>query len=262
MCSYLRTASNTSLSGTELEVARFDAMENSSAISVLGHNTVTSVASGQLTNPAISFDYATQSHWALVYEQSSAFSSSARIARLGYTGGVVESALLGSRVGPANFDPAVTLYPAGQFMVAYTDDDPGLGYPVLGQVFGYYPEAVNVEYGSSCGGRINASNPYAGSEFFHVNLNSAAPSTPAWLFIAAAPANIDLAAINMPGCALLVDPTLHVALPAITSSLGTANHVLSLPDDPVVTGDLFLQWFHTSTAGTLATTPGLRCQVR
>ncbi len=132
-----------------------------------------------------------------------------------------------------------------------------------------YPSAATFStYGTGCGGTISASYPYAGNEYFTVRLAGAPPTSPAVLLMSLGSGAIDLGFLGAPGCFLNLDPTPGLffgQLPSTPDGSGNASAVISLPDVPLVVGDLYFQWgfFDFGTIPvTLKTTRGGKAQIR
>jgi hypothetical protein len=133
-----------------------------------------------------------------------------------------------------------------------------------------YPSgAVAVSHGTGCGtGRVDSpQRPYAGHALYEVDLVNVNPASPALCLISLAPAAIPLDAAGLPGCMLNVDmgPLFVTAIPGLTLVGGWFPVPLPLPDAPVATGDLFLQFFYYSPFANpvgFEGTQGLRVQVR
>jgi len=270
MVAYLRASTTTASTGTVVEVARFDALEGSSQITGLRQNVISSTSSGSFADLAISHDFVSKSHWALAYQntRSQFLQSSVVVARLGYTGGVVESAVATSRVPMINHHPALTFRPEpylpSEFLLCYAEKPAALWF-LTRQAFSYDATAGNFPYGTGCTGNILPawSSPFAGSEFFATHF-TVAPSVPVTLLVSAAPANVSLAPIGLPACSLLVDPNGWVPVPTTTNTSGVATVTFALADQPKLVGDVYFQWLVVTPGNppTLGTSVGVRSQIR
>jgi hypothetical protein len=224
-------------------------------------------------NLSIAFDRDNASHWAIGYEFRGTTSPgpvpSAGVVRVGYSGGIVESAgLISSSLGA--FYPAVTFQtqnPALQdnrFLVAYAS--PGIGNTLVGRQFLYHPGATSTTYGTGCGsGTISSGLPRAGTESFPVRITNAPAATAAILFTAFGPDSIPLGGLGMTGCVFNVSPAFFLSLVTATDAAGRGALALPLPDRPVFAGDVYLQWLYLSPGANpagLQSTRGLRATVR
>jgi len=229
-------------------------------------------ATQSLSDVEISYDDNTDSHWAVAYEFRASLGPvyAARIARVGHSGGVVETATLHTSNVAGDTDPGVTshtftagLTTSSRFLAVHAG--PGLGAPVYGQAFVYDPAATSVLVGTACGGLISADPPYAGDEFFSVRF-TAGPSvyTSAILLLSNAQGNLSLAGIGMPGCFLNVEPSFFLSFATVVNA-GSGSVRLSLPDAPVFLGNAYFQWIWVSpgaNAANLLATHGLMSSVR
>ncbi len=186
----------------------------------------------------IAYNRDTQSHWTLAYRDTV---DDVRVVRVGYSGGVVE------RFNLANaYDPAVEYNSTNQ---EYQLVAAGTGYTntLLGQRW-VRPNSNAFQYGTGCVGSINANNrgpvalPFAGSEFFSVELRGGAPNQPAALFVDKTRGRARPWTLS-PGC------TANLSLEGmILAAAGSADPSgdfvvpMPLPDAPVVTGGVSWQF--------------------
>lgn len=261
--------------GREIRAQRFDWAENAASPVILGTRPVDSSASGIFNLGDVAADSRTTSHWALIYLRGG---GEMAIRRLGYTAAVVEAqtypALPTTGGFAANFDgPGICFDAANRrFPFAHTHSEVFLpsgntAASIYAQHLTYPGDALNVLYGTSCGGTIAAPEPpYAGQEFYHLDLNGALPSTPAVLELALTPAAIPLGFFGMPNCFQNVDPaTLLVVFGGSTDGSGHMRVTLPVPDDPAIHGDLYFMYAHFAPGANvrgLLSTQGLRGQFR
>src|SRR5690606_8295940 len=164
-----------------------------------------------------------------------------RYARLGHSGAVTESGTLYG--GPYQAETAAVTYDraAGGFATVYADRQTG-GSVVFGTAIEYPPAAASVVYGTGCGGSISADRPYAGHEFFEVRLRAGQLTAAAFLLVALAPGSTPLDPLGMPGCVLNIAASpapMSLTVPMYGGSTATE---LALPDQPLLTGDVYFQW--------------------
>ena len=269
MLTYLRTDTINQGFGKQLETYRFDWPNGaaSTGIAYKQNRVLTSSASNNLLQGAISYDDVSASHWAVVFQQSGLPNSSLFVRRVGYTGGVTEAATLhvpssgdGAHMGAVTFDND-----ADRFQIVY--NTLGTGSPLYGRIFDFPTNAASLPYGTGCGGTIGSGKPYAGSELFAINLTGAAVSQNAVLFLASGSSALNLSPYGMPSCFLNVNPAaIAASIPMVTSALGIASLTVALPDAPLVTGNVYCQWAHVDPAAPWAlkvrSTEGLLVQIR
>jgi len=265
-CVSMVRALGRSLSGTgvgsELIAQRFDWSDSSGAPVKLAARVVHGGAA--LRNGGIAFDDSTSSHWALACEDESSLNGGAMVVRVGYSGAVTEAVMLQAGAS-ATWAPDVAFNSTTREFLCVHGSDEGTAQTVIGRRLQYPPEASNVGYGTACGpGTITASSPYAGSEFFRIRLGGVSGSTPAALLLSLGSAAVPLNFLGAPGCVLDVSTAPGAYLLTIAST-ATAGAPLPLPDAPLFTGDLFVQWAYAApglNAAGLGATQGLRIQVR
>jgi hypothetical protein len=228
--------------------------------------TLASSASGSFdfgtpSSRPIAFDPYTRSHWTAAWIESD---RTLRGARLGFDGGVAESATIYSRV--LELVPSAAIAFDGttrRFALAFAVQEPGGLHPIYLQDWSYAP-AQSLDYGNSCGGAIGAlslgtlvqGTPLAGSEFFHVRLEQGAANAPSALLVALAPASIPLDG----GCELLLDPaSFFVYASGLSDPGGNLEFATPLVAYPFAHYDLRWQWAQIDPAsGTLRLSDGLR----
>ncbi|MEZ5964816.1 MAG: hypothetical protein R3F56_13305 [Planctomycetota bacterium] len=261
--------------GLLIAAQRFDWAENAAAPVLKQTRTLDAFLTGLLTLGDVAVDTRTTSHWAVVYLRGS---SDAMIRRVGYTAATVESqtytALPTTGGFAASFaDPGICFDPTNRrfpFVHTYQElflPSGNTAASIYAQHLTYPSTAQNVLYGTSCGGSIAAPEPpYAGHEFYALDLNRALPGTPAVLEIALTPAAIPLAFFGMPNCFQNVDPaTLLVVFGGNTDGAGHMRVTLPVPDDPATFGDLYFMYAHFAPGANprgLLSTQGLRAQFR
>lgn len=208
--------------------------------------------------PAIAFDAVTRSHWAVTYERGPGAAGDLFVARIGPAGGVVESEPLFQSPVYAGGPAAVTFAPenGGSFPAVYATDE--VGEPLFGTALVYPAGAQNTLYGTSCGGQIGATPPYAGSEFFTVSLLGASPSQLAALGVSGAAAAVSLGPA-LPGCFRNVELPL-ISVPAVTGPSGGAAVTIAIPESLPPGFTLYFQWAYLDpgSSGGVSTTTGLR----
>jgi hypothetical protein len=247
--------------GRNIRVERFNWTNAMGSPEKLGTRLVESRANQELTHLGLGFDGASYSHWCLVAESAGPRSI---VRRLGHTGAVTESADLdGGAAG--RFHPAVAWNGVRrEFPVVYCSFETGA--PLMGQILQYTQNAWNLVYGNGCGPATIGTDtqPYAGSEFYRVSLASAPPNQPGVLILGLGATSLELAGIGAPNCYLNVSPIL-VTVPFSTGTTGSFTFTTPLPDSPLVTGDVYWQFFHAWPArphsAPIALTRGMRSHI-
>ncbi len=263
---YLQSGANTATRGAGLSMTRFMWAPQSLLPTVQWS---APVATGPtvvetLDEPRAVYD-SNAAHWAVAWRRRSSLlgrSDSIGAARVGFDGAVVETQTVSSASSSDAAAPAIAFdFATTRFLLTYTPNQTTS--PVMGRLWTYPTAAVNVPYGVGCGGGFGrVSTPLVGTEFFRVRLTAASANAPAALLVSAGAAGFPLAFAGAPGCTLLVDPGVMVALPATTDSMGDALVTLI---HLTVAGDIHLQWAHAAPAANplgLLLTDGLRCQLR
>jgi hypothetical protein len=189
--------------------------------------------------------------------------SRVEVARVGYTGGIVEQRTVYSSASADGYSPAVTFDDdAAEFQIAFaSNENAPRGQPVLAVHLQYYPDAINQTYGTSCWGRIAATRPYAGSEFFRIILSNGKISAPSMLLMGLGPASVALG--NR--CYFNLDPLLPIFIlfQGNSSSTGRAECTVPLPDFPYTFGDVYLQWLQLDpSGGDIVSTLGMHSRIR
>ena len=259
-------------SGTALECQRFDWAENS-ATPVKKTIRTLAPAGGFLsyTTGNIAYDTNTDSHWAITYTRRNVLigsTTSVIVERCGYSGGTVEAATVyaGSASG-SGFAPSVTFDDDNnEFKIAIATSD--ASNTLYARSLRYDPTALNVIYGTGCGGTIGANRaPNAGDEFWAATLSAARPSTAGALLISGAVGSIALDPIGMTGCVANVDLGLNYAtsVNVVTSASGAASVGIPLIDYPApALGNVFFQWVYFNpgaNSANLSASRGMRVQV-
>ncbi len=243
---YMVSATTNLLSLQQLRARRVDWPEVG-ALSLGDLRTVDSALSpNTITNRDLAYNYGTRSHWAIAYEVDEGFAgSNARVKRLGYSGGTVETQDLHPMTDRPGFPAVAIARPnfTGEFPIAFATEE--AANPVYYRSLQYSPNAVSALIQNSCATGISGSGvrPWAGSEFFLQRLSGLPIGTPVVFFLSFGPAAIDLSSIGMPGCIYGVDPTLEIAtLPSTVGLNGFAEVEFPLQDFPVFIGNLYSQW--------------------
>ncbi len=206
------------------------------------------LGSGQTLVPTdLEFDSSTWSHAAITYLERSTTSGAtrtkARVARLGGTGGVTETATIFDVVGQDAASPSAIYHRAGQRFHVASGAALG-GAPVVIQRFDYPADALVSFAGAGCGSaRVGSPRPFAGSRNFHLTLNGATPSSPAIYWFSLGSVQIPLASLGLAGCTLWVDPSsaFFLSVPVVTNASGSFQLDLPLPDAPPFLGDVYFQ---------------------
>jgi hypothetical protein len=240
-----------SSSSMQLHSRRFDYATNGAVTNI--HDRVLATAAlvpaQSLGQGGIAFDVITTSHWAVTWRTSlflgTSLSTTVQIARLGYTGGVVDATPLSTSNADGVAFPVVAFdgYPqvgeAEGFVAAYAANN--VNGTANFRRYSYTPPTGAV-YGTSCRSNTMGDGhpPYAGSEFYRMFVAGLQPGTPALYLFGTSPANVQLDPIGMTGCSLLVNYV--VALGTIADGAGLAQMTIALPDDPAYFGDFYFQW--------------------
>ncbi len=190
----------------------------------------------------VAFDTDTTSHWAIVYRVD----DSMRVARVGYTGGVTETATLaqitgGVGAGGVSHDGEDSLS-RGRFLCTWGQVGT-FSRPVNARFLTYPSGAFVSTFGDPpCGAYLQSSgHPYAGNGVFELIVSSVPSGAPLVLFGAATfvnPIPIPLASpctLSLPLASLVVVDT------AVAASSGTAFLRVPLPDDPLFQGAFYFQ---------------------
>jgi hypothetical protein len=258
------------IDGRSIQVHRFDWPETATTPVKLANRTLASggIASVYHTG-SIAYDTLTNSHWCVTYDYHGGFAGTqfnVRAERVGYTGGTVEEVTVSSSTAYGSFQPSCAFNDDAQlFEIIFWTRAPNA--PIQARSF-TYPAATNTLYGTACGpATIGAPFlPRAGLQSYSITLGGAPPNQLAALWLGGTNNALSLAAIGAPGCFLHVGNPI-VTLPGrSTGTQGTASMTFSLPDLPLVTGDVFWQWVYLWPTSPnplkLATTRGLRSTIR
>ncbi len=171
----------------------------------------------------IAFDHNTTSHWGLAWHETG---FGVRAVRMGYSGEIVEDLTLA-----ANAPGATAIEPAA----CYNDD--GYSFHFAYKLHGSphsvqavamtYPTPATRTIGTSCMGAIAGKNsssrnhPFAGSEFYSIELQGSRPNTLTTLFVAGAVGSPIL--LPMSPCYLYLDPGAWLTDIVTTPSNATGN---------------------------------------
>lgn len=253
--------------GTALRAQPFDWPSAAAAPTKLATRTVASANAVSLRlgeeSGVLAHDFDTDSHWAVVWHE---IGVAQRIARLGYDGVVVETALVQTESASANSFRAALCYDgSGDTFVLVTGASGG-NVNVVGRHFDYAP-ASKLAYGASCAGSLIFVNqaaphlPYAGSRSCALRHTNGRPSAPTWLFLALGPADLPLPE-SAAGCRLLLDPTILFFEfgSAMSSANGISEFPLALPSS-LTPADLYWQCLQLEN-GQLHSSNALRTNVR
>jgi hypothetical protein len=252
--------------GTTVLVERFDWFASQPAPRKLGPHTRASASN--VGHVQLAFDHDSASHWALAYQFDAGASTRSIVLRMGYSGGVTETAPLNGGQG-GTLMPAVAYNShARAFPLLYCGGEASA--PVYGQILEHPAAAVNTPFGTACQSTTNsllATPPFAGSQFFQLTFLGRPNGTSCVLLLALGSASVPLDFIGMPGCTYYVSPLpgLHLLSVPLAVSGSAATFRLALPDAPVFRSDLFGQmaWVEPglNPAG-LGMSHGLRMSVR
>ena len=255
--------------GAEIVVERFNWSDTAPTPTKLGPKTIlVDAVTPNFVMGGLAYDNNTDSHWGLVYQRGGYVTGDTYVARLGYSGGITESAVLYN--GPnGSWSPNIAFNDdLNEFMCVYaSNDNAPTGLPVYGQRLQYDPNALNVVYGAGCGAGVIGANraPKAGDEYYTLNLTGLPNGTVAGLLICAAPGALPLDSIGMLGCILSVDSTAMLISAGGTVSSGSLSFGLPLFDSPVVIGNLYSVYAYVAPGlnpANLGVTRGLRTQIR
>ena len=199
----------------------------------------------------VAYDTSTRSHWTLGGQNLLGLggTGAARVVRVGYQGLETESAVLfaftGSSYGVTGgvcFDTD-----ARNFVVAFGASASTVG-TVYDNRFTYVTPVTASTSGVACSSAQIAwfGSQQIGAEFPSLQLTSAPATVPAIAAVSLGTLDLNLSAIGMTGCRLLVDntaPNFITTFAAVTNSSGASILPIPLPETlPVV--DLYFQWFH------------------
>ena len=194
---------------------------------------------------------------------------SATVVRMSVHAVVVESATLFSDATFSAVAPSVGYaYPEEHFLLTYgTNEDTGSRAHILyGRTLDYPAGAGEFRYGTACGGAvIDGHRPWAGNLYYRMGMSLATPNAPTILFVGANSGAIPLDGAGMTGCTFLIDPTFFLVLSGVTDPQGYGSLGFPLPDEPLLTGDLYFQYLYLAplaNPASLVATQGLRSQVR
>ena len=156
-----RVSGASSMVGNEFAVQRFDwpaaaaARMTAQPWRSLSGNTGSDTLRATVTNRNVAYDSNTESHWAVAYRTTSNVLYTKRI---GYTGRVVENALVSFQFG-VNAGSASVCYNSDSYeFPIYHGSDAQATLPLLSRRLQYNPAASNWNYGSTCGANISGHN--------------------------------------------------------------------------------------------------------
>ena len=210
--------------------------------------TLLSVPNNVLRNGASAHDTVSDSHWCvgLSIDNQSRY----RVAKLGYTGAVVEaqSIVLSSGRTPDGF--AVTFQSAERrFPIVYIENDPAGAGLIYGTMMQYDAVAPPTLLGVACGSGVWAGLPATanhqaiGTENLPLALTNAPVDSVALLFLSTAAANLPGSLFGAPGCILVPDILSGAYLGAVTATISGGNAALALDLPEFLTpATLVLQW--------------------
>ncbi len=257
-----------SLTGDQIRIQRFDWFDGQPSPTTQPSQIVADSGGMGNTfraslNRAIAYDWNTESHWTVVYRNTA---NDIYAARCGYSGRVVEHALVFAHFSIAGISPTVCFNDdTREFAIAYgTTEAPEN--PLYGKRLQYYATAANVRYGSSCAGMATANNrgtsndPFAGSQFYSLSLSGGRPSAPTLLLLSGGSASFPLPS-SAGGCELLLDPTTMVVVTSGASD-AAGDFSAGVPLlDTVTNANLFWQFLQLD-GGLLWSSTGLESRIR
>ncbi|MBL8898473.1 MAG: hypothetical protein JNM84_12630 [Planctomycetes bacterium] len=180
--------------------------------------------------------------WAVAYNAPTPSGNTGIVLRLGGTGGIVESAVLGSNGVEVSAQAVCCSTTSRGFFVAHGALDAQR--TLYGTRLDYSSSAAAIPYGTACGtADLDPGTPNAGNTQFHILIEGTPPDAPTFLLISAANAALPLDGIGMAGCVANVhlgSPLLLVQSMVATPS-GIASHRVPLPDAPLFVGDAYVQ---------------------
>lgn len=218
-------------------------------------------ANPNLAFPRLAFDATTRSHWAVIYRRGLTSAGDLFALRVDATCAVTESQTLFQSPTALGGATAVTFAPAngGSFPIAYATNETGA--PVFGTRLFYPPGAENMPYGTACGGTIDASSPYRGSEFFTITLAGAPPGQLAVLGVSSFELWQPFSLLPA-GCQLLIGDAAWAAV--VTGPTGGAAVTFPLPATLPVGLMAYSQWLFLQPSGSPAyvlASGGLRSRI-
>lgn len=211
--------------------------------------------------PRVAFDETTRSHWAVTWQRGPTTNGDLFVRRVAADGVVVEAQTLFQSPTNAGGATAVAFAPGngGSFPIVYATDEPGA--PVFGTRLTYPAGAANDVYGVGCGGTIDASPPYLGSEFFAITLAGAEANQLAALGLSAVAMSTPVPLLP-PGCELQIGVGDWLLL--LTGPGGDAAVAIPLVTSLPVGLEVYTQWLHVQTTGSgpqVLATPGLHTRI-
>jgi hypothetical protein len=214
---------------------------------------------------SVAFDTVTRTFWAVVFHN--VVTGDCSISRHGFDAGEVDKQFLAEPGrGETGRSAAVCFDDDARAFKAVVVRDTATVSELVGAELTYSATAP-VNFGTACGGRIDADGtPLAGSDSFVFELGQATANAPALLILGTRPAAVPLDFLGMQGCVLNVDFATAVTLGVSTTAFGAAAVPLLLPANPTpLTGRLVAQFAFAApgqnTLGVLAT-GGVDVQIR
>lgn len=200
--------------------------------------TLQSLAANTLVNGGIAFDTTSESHWCAGFHNTAL--DRYRVAKLGFTGNVVEGAPINLAVGttPAAiatcFNAELRRFP----IVFGQNDGTATGNLVLGTLMDYVNLATPTLVGFACGSGVwagldaTARRQQIGSQAMPLSLVNAPQDTAALLFVSMAQVNFPADPLGAPGCVLVPDIVTgnYLGAVAVTIVGGAASVTLDLPE--------------------------------
>ncbi len=214
---------------------------------------------------SIGYDRLTKSHWTVAYQQ---LLSGLTVDRLGFDMGVTERVLMApvdNTLGRPGMPAVCFDDDHRRFPVAWMTD--GNIRRVHGNLLTYSDQAVAQPFGTSCVGRLRATNennspPYAGSEFFELQLRSGLPFALSYMLAGNRLAQSPMTLPGSSACRLLLDPsaTVIIAGAGFANLTGSWDLPISIPS-AVGPSQLFWQVVQLGNGG-LTATDGLDTAIR
>lgn len=211
--------------------------------------TMLSVVNNVLQNGGSAYDTTSDSHWSVGL--SSDNPARYRVAKLGYTGSIVETAAISLPAGylPASF--ATTFQAAERrFPVLYVQNSAGAGF-AYGAMLEYEVVAPPTLLGVACGSGVwsglpvTANHQAIGTEDVPLALANAPIDTVALLFLSTAQGNLPGSLFGADGCTLVPDILTSAYLGVLDAPIvgGAAALTLDLPEF-LAPATLIMQWVY------------------
>ncbi len=251
--------------GTQtLEAMRFDLGSSGPPI-LQPQRQLVSGGTGVLGDVAMEHDGESRSHWAVTYTRAIVgVGTSANVLRLGAHAAITETQSLHPSADNPGALAIAFVSRMSRFLVTYRTN--GALRELRGTIFRYPSDGVTTLYGPTCrlGSTIVAPSPYAGSEFWRVEVRPVAAFDVVLFIVGFAPTSVPLGPFGFPPqCSLVVDPSTAVMISFVNQGAGgSATLPLPLPDLPLFIGNLFVQAAVFPVGGTQFVSNGLGVQVR